>query len=72
LKFQRREEKSHSKQGQTCLAQTFQLFGQATTETVTGCLSRGDCPQFYSLRQEGTGFAITVTGSDRSREVLGG
>jgi hypothetical protein len=32
-------------------------------ETITGCLTHGDRSGYFSLREEGTGFTITVTGS---------
>jgi hypothetical protein len=48
----------------TCSAQTLQVLGQANADTLTGCLSRGDRPGFYTVREEGTGFSITVAGSD--------
>jgi hypothetical protein len=47
----------------TFSAQMWQVFGQTSVQTVTGCLSRGDRPGFYSIREEGTGFSIAVTGS---------
>ena len=39
-------------------------FGQAQRDTITGCLNRSDRLGFYSIREEGTGFTIIVTGSD--------
>jgi len=40
-----------------------QLFAQQADETtITGCLTPGDRAGFYSLREEGTGFVIRVTG----------
>jgi hypothetical protein len=43
---------------------TLPVFGQAQPETVTGCLTRADRAGVYTIREEGTGFTITVTGSD--------
>ena len=48
----------------TCLTQTIDVFGQASAGTMTGCLSRGGSPGFYLLREERTGLATTVAGSD--------
>jgi hypothetical protein len=50
----------------TCLTQPVEVFGQANTTatTMTGCLGRGGSPGFYLLREERTGLATTVAGSD--------
>ncbi len=40
-----------------------QLLAQQQDETITGCLTPGDRSGFFSLREEGTGFTITVTGT---------
>ena len=50
----------------TCLTQTIEVFGQAssTIDTMTGCLSRGGSPGFYLLQEERTGLSTTVAGSD--------
>jgi hypothetical protein len=37
---------------------------QTETNTIVGCLNRADRRGFYSLREEGTGFLITVTGPE--------
>ena len=42
-----------------------QAFGQAERETIIGCLTaRGDRAGFYSIKEEGTGVTILVTGLD--------
>jgi len=42
---------------------TPQLSAQQPDETtITGCLTPGDRAGFYTLREEGTGFTILVTG----------
>jgi hypothetical protein len=45
---------------------TVQVFGQAQRDTIVGCplSARGDRPGFYSIREEGTGFTLLVTGLD--------
>jgi hypothetical protein len=43
---------------------TLQVFGQVQPDTITGCLTRGDRAGIYTIREEGTGFTIAVTGSD--------
>ena len=50
----------------TCLTQTIEVFGQASTPagTMTGCLLRSGSPGFYMLREEGTGLTTTVAASD--------
>jgi hypothetical protein len=35
------------------------------TSTIVGCLTRGDREGFFNLREEGTGFLITVTDSNQ-------
>lgn len=51
-----------------CLFTTMALFTpqlsaqQRDETTITGCLTPGDRAGFYTLREEGTGFTITVTG----------
>jgi hypothetical protein len=47
-----------------CCAQTLQGLGQEKVQTITGCLNKTDRSGFYTLREEGTGFSFTVTGSD--------
>ena len=56
----------------SCLTQTIEVFGQASTaaDTMTGCLSRGGSPGFYLLQEEKTGLSTTVW-VGRSGEVLG-
>ena len=51
----------------TCLTQTIEVFGQASTpaDTMTGCLLRGGSPGFYLLQEQGTGLTTTVAGSER-------
>jgi hypothetical protein len=46
--------------------QALQAFGQAQRDTIIGCplSAQGDRPGFYSIREEGTGFTILVTGLD--------
>ena len=42
-----------------------QAFGQAERDTIIGCLTaRGDRAGFYSIKEEGSGFTILVTGLD--------
>lgn len=48
---------------------TLQLSGQQTETTITGCLTPGDQAGFYSLREEGTGFTITVAGPAELRSA---
>jgi hypothetical protein len=50
----------------TCLTQTIEVFGQASTPagTMTGCLLQSGSPGFYLLREEGTGLTTTVAASD--------
>jgi hypothetical protein len=45
-------------------AQTWHVFGQERPDTIIGCLTRGSRAGVYSIREEGTGFTIAVTGSD--------
>ena len=57
----------------TCLTQTIEVFGQASTaaDTMTGCLSRGGSPGFYLLQEEKTGLSTTVAGSDDLEKYSG-
>jgi hypothetical protein len=50
----------------TCLTQTIEVFGQASTPagTMTGCLTRSGSPGFYLLQEEKTGLSTTVAASD--------
>ena len=50
----------------SCLTQTIEVFGQASTtaDTMTGCLVRSGTPGFYLLQEEKTGFSTAVAGSD--------
>ena len=50
----------------SCVTQTIELFGQASTtaDTMTGCLVRSGTPGFYLLQEEKTGFSTAVAGSD--------
>ena len=50
----------------TCLTQTIEVLGQASTtaDTMTGCLVRSGTPGFYLLQEEKTGFSTAVAGSD--------
>src|SRR4026209_1759113 len=50
----------------TCLNQTIEVFGQASTPggTMTGCLLKSGSPGFYMLQEQGTGLTTTVAGSD--------
>jgi hypothetical protein len=49
----------------TCLTQTNEVFGQASTtdNTMTGCLIRSGSPGFYLLREDSSGLTTTVAGS---------
>lgn len=44
---------------------------QQDQTTITGCLTPGDRAGYFSLREEGTGFTITVTGSDDLKAASG-
>ena len=56
----------------TCLTQTIEVFGQASTtaSTMTGCLLRSGSPGFYLLQEEGTGLTTTVAGSMMQKNDL--
>ena len=57
----------------TCLTQTIEVFGQASTTaaTMTGCLSRGGSPGFYLLQEEADWPHDYRGRVGRSGEVLG-